>query len=46
MLIYKCPKCSSKSTSKDKVFAGNDSGDRVCNDCGYISTANQFKVNK
>ncbi len=42
--MYKCPKCSSKSTSKEKVFAGNDSGDRVCNECGHIAPANQFKV--
>lgn len=44
MSDYKCPKCSSDSTSKDKGFAGNDTGDRICNRCGHTAPAHTFKV--
>ena len=43
MTSYKCPKCQSESTSKDKGFAGMDSGDRVCNSCGHTAPAHMFK---
>lgn len=42
--MYKCPKCSSGSTYKERIN-GMDTGDRVCKDCGYITSANSFKNN-
>ena len=44
MTTYKCPKCSSNSINKDKAFSGADTGDRVCNSCGYTAPAHMFKV--
>ena len=41
--MYQCPKCGSKNTQKDRGFAGNDTGDRKCNDCGYEGQSREFK---
>ncbi|MGF1836793.1 TFIIB-type zinc ribbon-containing protein [Photobacterium sanguinicancri] len=40
--MYKCPKCSSKNTSKERIN-GSDTGDRICKDCGHITSSNSFK---
>ena len=42
--MYKCPKCSSENTHKERIN-GADTGDRVCQKCGYTTTANSFKNN-
>jgi transcription initiation factor TFIIIB Brf1 subunit/transcription initiation factor TFIIB len=42
--MYKCPKCQSYSTSKERSFAGGDTGDRICNSCGYTAQSHMFKI--
>ncbi|OHY89562.1 hypothetical protein BI375_23490 [Vibrio rotiferianus] len=42
--MYKCPKCSSEDTYKEKIN-GMDTGDRVCRSCGHITSASSFKKN-
>lgn len=42
MGYYKCPKCGSASTRKDKCL-GHDTGDRICNDCGYEDVRAEFE---
>lgn len=43
--MYQCPKskCKSKNTYKEKIL-GQDTGDRVCNDCGYITSSASFRI--
>ena len=41
--MYKCPKCNSKNTYKEKIL-GQDTGDRVCKDCGHITSAASFRI--
>ncbi len=38
-----CPKCGSTNVSKDQHELGADTGDRICNSCGYIGPGNKFK---
>lgn len=46
-----CPKCGSKNIKKERLDAINmgagfhkeiDTGDRICQDCGFVGTSNQF----
>jgi transcription initiation factor TFIIIB Brf1 subunit/transcription initiation factor TFIIB len=40
--MHECPKCHSTETHKDRRM-GSDTGDRICNKCGYTSMAHEFK---
>lgn len=39
---YICPKCKSTHTVKDKSFAGSETGDRKCENCGYMAPTHKF----
>ncbi|EKO3444223.1 Eag protein [Vibrio fluvialis] len=41
--MYKCPKCGSHDTYKEKIM-GQDTGDRVCQECNHITSAASFRV--
>ena len=45
--MYKCPNCGSSSIKKERIYveeAGReiDTGDRICQDCGFVGTSNEF----
>jgi RNA polymerase subunit RPABC4/transcription elongation factor Spt4 len=40
--MYKCPKCGSSNTIKEKIM-GADTMDRICQNCKYIGSKNEFK---
>lgn len=44
--MYQCPKCESTNTEKDRSFAGGDTGDRKCNNCGYVGQSREFRKDK
>lgn len=45
--MYKCPNCGSSSVKKERIYveeAGREiaTGDRICQDCGFVGTSNEF----
>ena len=49
--MYKCPKCGSTNVKKERMdarFSGADfdkeidTGDRICQRCGFVGTSNEF----
>ncbi|KAA8985468.1 Eag protein [Halospina sp. K52047b] len=42
MTMYKCPKCGSSDTSKERL-QGWDTGDRICANCGCTTAAVDFR---
>jgi predicted nucleic-acid-binding Zn-ribbon protein len=42
---YKCPKYGETKLSTDRHFAGGDTGDRTCSNCGYSSYYTAFLNN-
>jgi DNA polymerase III alpha subunit (gram-positive type) len=44
MSNYRCPKCQSTDTEKDRdPFRGADTGDRICNKCGHVGWHTSFE---
>lgn len=39
---YKCPKCDSSNNSKERIM-GADTMDRICHNCKYIGSKEEFK---
>ncbi|MEZ8095800.1 hypothetical protein ACED51_17005 [Photobacterium swingsii] len=42
IFMYKCPKCGSTDTDKDR-YLGSDTMDRVCFDCNYVGAKSEFR---
>ena len=45
--MYKCTNCGSSSIKKERIYveeAGRTiaTGDRICQDCGFVGTSNEF----
>ena len=42
---YTCPQCGSNESRKDKdPLFGQDTGDRVCSNCGYEGFHTEFSI--